>query len=147
MKDEIFKNLYNNRMLRNSTEIEKYENNLNLLSENFSEEDIINLCLTFEDKTHNTEVMFGAIHLLESLSSEVAYENTIIGIIKMYVSAPEWANIITYRILNDEFSVKMVKSIYNRMEKNISAKFKGILEAIKQDDCEKFGNSISIILG
>ena len=146
MKDEIFKNLYDNRMLSNNSEIEKYEYNLNELSTNFSEEDIIRLCLTFEDKTQNSEVMFGAIHLLESLSSELAYKNTIIGVVNMYISAPEWANIIIYRLLNDEFSVQMIKCIYNRIGKNISIKFKQILETIKKEDYDKFGKSIDVIL-
>lgn len=146
MKDEIFKYLYDNRMLSNNSEIEKYEHNLNELSTNFSEEDIIRLCLTFEDKTQNSEVMFGAIHLLESLSSELAYKNTIIGVVNMYISAPEWANIIIYRLLNDEFSVQMIKCIYNRIGKNISVKFKQILETIKKEDYDKFGKSIDVIL-
>ncbi len=146
MKDEIFKNLYDNRMLSNNSEIEKYEYNLNELSTNFSEEDIIRLCLTFEDKTQNSEVMFGAIHLLESLSSELAYKNTIIGVVNMYITAPEWANIIIYRLLNDEFSVQMIKCIYNRIGKNISIKFKQILETIKKEDYDKFGKSIDVIL-
>ncbi len=134
MKDEIFKNLYNNRMLSTNTEIENYEYNLDLLSESFSEEDIIMLCTTFDDKTCDSEVMFGAIHLLESLSSELAYENTIIGVTNMYISSPEWAKIIIYRILNDEFSVQMVNHICNRIEKNICEKFKLILETIKHDN-------------
>lgn len=146
MKDEIFKDLYDNRMLSNNSEIEKYEHNLNELSANFSEEDIIRLCLTFEDKTQNSEVMFGAIHLLESLSSELAYKNTIIGVVNMYISAPEWANIIIYRLLNDEFSVQMIKCIYNRIGKNNSVKFKQILETIKKEDYDKFGKSIDVIL-
>lgn len=146
MKDEIFKDLYDNRMLSNNSEIEKYEHNLNELSTNFSEEDIIRLCLTFEDKTQNSEVMFGAIHLLESLSSELAYKNTIIGVVNMYISAPEWANIIIYRLLNDEFSVQMIKCIYNRIGKNNSVKFKQILETIKKEDYDKFGKSIDVIL-
>lgn len=146
MKDEIFKDLYDNRMLSNNSEIEKYEHNLNELLTNFSEEDIIRLCLTFEDKTQNSEVMFGAIHLLESLSSELAYKNTIIGVVNMYISAPEWANIIIYRLLNDEFSVQMIKCIYNRIGKNISVKFKQILETIKKEDYDKFGKSIDVIL-
>ncbi len=146
MKNEIFINLYNNRMLSNNTEIEIYEHNLNLLSENFSEEDIIKLCSTFEDKTCNSEVMFGAIHLLESLSSELAYEKTIIGVVNIYISSPEWANIIIYRLLNDDFSVQMIKCIYNRIEKNIGIKFKQILETIKCADYEKFGKSIGVIL-
>ena len=146
MKDEIFKDLYDNRMLSNNSEIEKYEHNLNELSINFSEEDIIRLCLTFEDKTQNSEVMFGAIHLLESLSSELAYKNTIIGVVNMYISAPEWANIIIYRLLNDEFSVQMIKCIYNRIGKNNSVRFKQILETIKNEDYDKFGKSIDVIL-
>lgn len=146
MKDEIFKDLYDNRMLSNNSEIEKYEHNLNELSTNFSEEDIIRLCLTFEDKTQNSEVMFGAIHLLESLSSELAYKNTIIGVVNMYISAPEWANIIIYRLLNDEFSVQMIKCIYNRIGKNNSVRFKQILETIKNEDYDKFGKSIDVIL-
>lgn len=146
MKDEIFKDLYDNRMLSNNSEIEKYEHNLNELSTNFSEEDIIRLCLTFEDKTQNSEVMFGAIHLLESLSSELAYKNTIIGVVNMYISAPEWANIIIYRLLNDEFSVQMIKCIYNRIGKNNSVRFKQILETIKKEDYDKFGKSIDVIL-
>lgn len=146
MKDEIFKDLYDNRMLSNNSEIEKYEHNLNELSTNFSEEDIIRLCLTFEDKTQNSEVMFGAIHLLESLSSELAYKNTIIGVVNMYITAPEWANIIIYRLLNDEFSVQMIKCIYNRIGKNNSERFKQILETIKKEDYDKFGKSIDVIL-
>ncbi|WP_248403638.1 Imm30 family immunity protein [Butyrivibrio fibrisolvens] len=112
----------------------------------FSEEDIVNLCSTFEDKTQNSEVMFGAIHLLESLSSESAYENTIIGVVNLYTFSPGWAKIIVYRLLNDEFSVQMIKCIYNRIDKDVCAKFKLILETIKREDSEKYGKSIAVIL-
>ena len=145
-KDVIFEELYNNRMLSSNNEIENYEHNLELLSDKFSEEDIIKLCSTFEDKTCNSEVMFSAIHLLESLSSEQAYENTIIGIVNMYISSPEWANTIIYRLLNDEFSVQMIKGLYNRLPQNTNDKFKLILESIKHDDYEKYGKSIDVIL-
>lgn len=146
MKDEIFKKLYNNRMLSNNIEIETYEYNLNLLSESFSETDIIELCSTLEDNTCDTEIMFGAIHLLESLSSELAYKNLIIGVVNIYKSSPEWANIITYRLLNDDFSVQMIKDIYNRLDKNNGKKFKEILETIKEEDYEQFGKSIDVII-
>ncbi len=146
MKDQIYTELFDNRMLSTDIEIEKFEHNLELLSVDFSEEDIIGLCLTFEDKTRNSEVMFGAIHLLETLSSDLAYENTIKGVVNMFNSSPEWAKIIMYRILNDELSVQMIKKIYNRFDKNISEKFKHILEVIKMEDSEKFGKSIDEIL-
>ncbi len=146
MENRIYKELLYNRMLSTDSEIEKYKRNLELLSENFVEEDIIKLCSTFDDKTRNSEVMFGAIHLLETLSSELAYENTIIGVINIFDSSPEWAKIIVYRILNDEFSVQMIKKIYNRLELVIRDKFKLILETIKTEDYEKFGKVIDNIL-
>ena len=60
----------------------------------------------------------------------------------MLNSAPEWANIIVYRILNDNASVQMIKKIYNRLDKNVFDKFKLILEKIKKDDDERFGKII-----
>lgn len=106
----------------------------------------IELCSTFEDKTHNSEVMFSAVHLLETLSSEIAFENTIKGVVSMSNSSPEWANIIIYRCLNDEFSVQIIKKVYSRLENKISSKFKKILEEIKKDDADRFGKTVDEIL-
>ena len=61
MNKEIFMNLMNNRMLRDNDEIEGYERNLETLAGSFSEEDIIELCLTFDDKTQSAEIMYSAI--------------------------------------------------------------------------------------
>ena len=111
MNKEIFMNLMNNRMLRDNDEIEGYERNLETLAGSFSEEDIIELCLTFDDKTQSAEIMYSAIHLLETLSSKLAFEKTIIGVVRMFETSPDWASIITYRCLNDEFSVQMIKDV------------------------------------
>ena len=127
MQKEIYINLYNSRLLANNNEIEIFEQNLELLSETFNEEDIIELCSIFEDKTQNVEVMFGAIHLLETLSSEMAFENTIKGVVEMSYTSPEWAKIITYRCLNDEFAVQMINQVKNRLDIKTSDKFKEIL--------------------
>ncbi len=142
MKANIYNNLKKNCMLRDDAEIKQYEHSLELLSSDFSEDDIIDLCSTFEDNTHNHEVMFSAIHLLETLSSEMAYKKTIIGIVNMFNSSPEWAKIIVYRILNDEASVQMIKRIKYMLENKTYEKFKLILEQIKLEDYDKFGNII-----
>lgn len=147
MKDEIYKNLLNNRMLSNDKEIEIYEKNLDLLSESFSENDIVALCDTFEDKTQEMEVMFGAVHLLETLDTELAYEETIKGIVNNYREAPEWCSILVYRMINDEFSVQMLKNLIPRLDKNIMNLFRNILEIIKEEDTDKFGGIICEILG
>lgn len=146
MKNEIYNNLLTNRMLRDNNEIENYESNLALLSETFSEDDIIELCSTFEDRTYNSEVMFNAVHLLETLSSEIAFENTIIGVVGLYDTSPEWTNIIVYRCLNDDFSVQMLKKVYSRLEKKVSNQFSNILKEIKKEDSERFGKAVDEIL-
>lgn len=147
MDNEIYNNLLKNRMLRDNNEIEIYEHNLELLSETFSESDIMELCSTFEDKTHNFEVMFSAIHLLETLSSEKAFENTIIGVVSLHDTSPEWSSIIVYRCLNDDFSVQMIKKVYSRLEKKVSSQFEKILQEIKKEDSERFGKPVDEILG
>lgn len=145
MNNSIYNNLIECRFLSDCEEIEKYEQNLELLSESFSEKDIVELCLTFEDTTHNSEVMFGAIHLLETLSSELAYEETIKGVVKMYESSPEWAKIIIYRILNDDFSLQMIKKVYCRLQNIIKIQFDNILSTIKRED-SKFASYVDEII-
>ena len=126
MKKEIYTNLYNSRLLKDNTEIGTFEENLEILSETFTEEDIIELCLIFDDRTENVEVMFGAIHLLETLSSEKAFENTIKGVVEMSYKSPKWANIIIYRCLNDEFSVQMINQVKNRLDSKTRDRFEEI---------------------
>ena len=129
MNDEIYSNLLNNRMLNDNNEIAQYERGLELLAATFSENDIVELCSTFDDRTHNTEVMFSAIHLLETLSSELAFENTIVGVVNIYNTSPEWAKIIVYRCLNDEFSIKMIKTILNRLDNKVRDQFINIWDS------------------
>ena len=148
MNKEIFMNLMNNRMLRDNDEIEGYERNLETLAGSFSEEDIIELCLTFDDKTQSAEIMYSAIHLLETLSSKLAFEKTIIGVVRMFETSPDWASIITYRCLNDEFSVQMIKDVQCRdLDEKTCLEYKRILQKIKNEDPEKFGNVIDDIVG
>lgn len=146
MKKEIYTNLYNSRLLKDNNEIETFEENLEVLSETFTEEDIIELCSIFDDRTENVEVMFGAIHLLETLSSEKAFENTIKGVVEMSYKSPEWANIIIYRCLNDEFSVQMINQVKNRLDIKTGDRFKEILIGIKKEDEKRFGKVIDTII-
>lgn len=146
MKKEILENLRNNRFLNNYTEIEIFEDNLEKLAETFTETDIIELCSVFDDKTNDSEVMFGVIHLLETLSSELAFENTIKGVVLMRKEAKEWSNIIIYRCLNDDYSVSMIKNVYKNLDKDIIDSFEKQLLDIKLHDKEKFGHAIDEIL-
>ena len=128
MKKTLYNNLWNNRLLKNSNEIAIFEENLIELTENFGEDDIIELCQILDDKTDDSEVMFGIIHLLETLSTKQAFINTVIGVVKMKSRSPEWAKIIIRRCLNDEYSAKMLKEIYAILDDEIRIEFSKLLK-------------------
>jgi len=130
MKKTLYNNLWNNRLLKNSNEIAIFEENLIELTENFGEDDIIELCQILDDKTDDSEVMFGIIHLLETLSTKQAFINTVIGVVKMKSRSPEWAKIIIRRCLNDEYSAKMLKEIYAILDDEIRIEFSKLLKEL-----------------
>ena len=116
--------------MKNSNEIAIFEENLIELTENFGEDDIIELCQILDDKTDDSEVMFGIIHLLETLSTKQAFINTVIGVVKMKSRSPEWAKIIIRRCLNDEYSAKMLKEIYAILDDEIRIEFSKLLKEL-----------------
>lgn len=146
MEKTIYNNLWANRLLKNSNEIAIFEDNLTKLAETFNENDIIELCQILDNKTDDSEVMFGIIHLLETLSTEQALINTVIGVVKMKSMSPEWANIIIYRCLNDEYCVGMIREIYVTLDDEIRTEFSKLLKEIKKEDEEIFGKAVSEIL-
>lgn len=146
MEKTLYDNLWTNRLLKNSNEIAIFEDNLTKLAETFNEDDIIELCQILDDKTDDSEVMFGIIHLLETLSTKQAFINTVIGVVKLKSMSREWANIIIYRCLNDEYSVGMIREIYVTLDDEIRTEFSELLKEIKKEDEERFGKTISEIL-
>lgn len=145
MNQELYTTLYENRLLKNVTEVTIFEKNLNKLAENFKEEDIVELCEILDDNTKDREVMFGVIHLLETLSSENAFRNTIEGIVKIKNHSPEWAKTIMYRCLNDLFSIEMINKILSTLPKAIKDSFYELLMEINAEDEQIFGDAIKSI--
>lgn len=124
MDDGILKALHRCRMLRTDEEVENYERNLEILAETFSEDDVAELLSTFEDDAEDFEVMFGAVHLLESVSSEKAYEKFIEGVVENRHENPEWMKTLTRRCLNDEFSAREIGRAAPRLRKETADGFR-----------------------
>ena len=146
MEKELINQLYNNRLLRNRQEIEKFEEGLDMASEAIQEDDISELCSIFDDNTMDDEVMFGLVHLIEIFSSEKAFKSTVLGIGKMIKISPYWARIIIYRCLNDDFSRKMLKNAIDNADTDLKQKIKLLLYDIKNEDYDKFGALIDEIM-
>ena len=143
MNQTLYTKLYKNRLLKNNVQISAFEECLNQLADDFKEDDIIELCQILDDDTMEFEVMFGVIHLLETLSSEEAFVSTIQGIHKIKKHSPIWAKTITYRCLNDEFSIEMINKILPTLHKEIKDGFYDLLSDIKAEDEQRFGDAIN----
>ncbi|MBQ2982996.1 MAG: hypothetical protein IJD58_12905 [Lachnospiraceae bacterium] len=146
MNKKIIQELYENRLLSSNEEFERFENSLNKMAEVIKEDDIFELCKVFDDNTRDDEMMFGLIHLIETFSSEKAFENTVLGVVNMMETAMNWAKIIIYRCLNDDFSKDMLKNAIIKADYQVNQSIVSLLYVIKQEDGEKFGSAIDYIL-
>lgn len=146
MKKELLNQLYSNRLLRNTEELVKFEEYLSVASEIAKEDDIIELCSVFDDNTMDDEVMFGLIHLIETFSSERAFELTILGVSNMMKNAFNWAKIIMYRCLNDDFSRGMLKNAISFVDIQTRQIIVSMLHNIKEEDYDKFGTLVDEVL-
>lgn len=146
MNKKIIQELYENRLLSSNEEFERFENSLNKMAEVIKEDDIFELCKVFDDNTRDDEMMFGLIHLIETFSSEKAFENTVLGVVNMMETAMNWAKIIIYRCLNDDFSKDMLKNAIIKADYQVNQSIVSLLYVIKQEDEEKFGSAIDYIL-
>lgn len=147
MHEKLLEQLYNNRLLRTKEELEGFEKNLNELSEVIEENDILELCTIFDDKTKDDEIMFGLLHLIESFSSERAFRLTVMGVSQMLENARNWAKIVIYRCLNDDYSRAMLKKAIESVDVQTQKVAESLLDCIKKEDYNKFGMFIDDILG
>lgn len=144
--NEIIEVLYKNRLLSTNDEYTNFEKALSDLSDVIKEEDIPYLCKVFDDNTYDEEMMFGLIHIMELFSSERAFELTIIGIANMLENAINWAKIIIYRCLNDDFSRDMLKIAIKKANVKEKQMVVSLLNTIKCEDNDRFGAVIDTII-
>ncbi|GLF90664.1 hypothetical protein Saga11_19230 [Bacillus safensis] len=142
--------LKNNRLLRDESEIKKFEiaieSILNLQNVNHIEI----LCQGFDDSTENDEVMFGLIHAIESydnlVSSEISLEVLAKSIPKMIPHAKEWLKILHKRILNHESSRDIYKKIILTLNIDTQKYIVSQLNSIKEKNPVRFEESVNSIL-
>jgi hypothetical protein len=104
--DEETKKLINNRLMLNNMQINAFEEAMaNIFSLN-DVNHIEKLCLGFDDKTEQDDVMFGLIHSIEAYDKTFGMEestNKFISASKnLTPHATNWLDIMLIRYLNDD---------------------------------------------
>lgn len=142
--------LKNNRLLRDESEVEKFEKSIENILDMEDVNSIEILCQGFDDLTENDEVMFGLIHAIESydkiVSSEISLKVLANSIPKMLPHAKEWLKILHKRILNHEPSSHIYKEIIPTLNNDIQKYIVSQLNSIKERNPSRFEESVNSIL-
>lgn len=142
--------LKSNRLLRDESEVEKFENTIENILALKDVNHIEILCQGFDDLTENDEVMFGLIHAIESydkiVSSEISLKVLANSIPKMLPHAKEWLKILHKRILNHEPSRNIYKKIIPSLNNDIQKYIVSLLISIKEKNPNRFEENVNSIL-
>jgi hypothetical protein len=133
--------LRQNRMLISGIEVSAFEKALKDLAATPQAADVKELLLVFADECEHQEVMWGLLHFIESLGMERNLEGLVDALPSMLQGAPEWAEIIHCRILNDETYTAYYKDLLSALPESKRAVVETVLGRIKEKDAE-FGPTI-----
>ena len=125
--------LRTNRLMRLKEEIFAFDNALIELAENPQGTDLQELHLILDDNCEQPEVMWGLVHFLESFDAKEQLQALLNVIPQLVISAPEWTEIIHYRILNHE----PTRFLYQDMLKFSDSNTQQIVSKILSDIAQK----------
>lgn len=146
VKDELTK-LYNSRFLRNTEEIEVFENAIQKIVELQDAKLISKMCRCFDDKCEDIEVMYGLVHAIEIFEGEEYFEQVIIATKDMLQTSKMWVRTIYYGILNDEPSRKIfINVLKNKVDNSNRTMVISLLEQIKDEKPKIFTDSVNEVI-
>lgn len=146
VKDELTK-LYNSRLLRNTEEIEVFENAIQKIVELQDSKLISKMCRCFDDKCEDIEVMYGLVHAIEIFEGEEYFEQVIIATKDMLQTAKMWVRTIYYGIFNDEPSRKIfINVLKNKVDNSNRTMVISLLEQIKDEKPKIFTDSVNEVI-
>ena len=119
--------------MRSREEVLAFDDALNELAKNTHGVDLEELHLVLDDKCSEQEAMWGLIHVLESFDAREQLQALLNVIQKLVISAPEWTEVIHYRIFNDE----PTRLLYQEMLKTVDLNTRQIVIKILEDVARK----------
>ena len=122
-----------NKLMRSKEEVLAFDNALTELAQNPQDVDLEELHLILDDNCSQQEVMWGLVHFLESFDAKEQLQALLNVIQKLVISAPEWTDIIHYRIFNH----KPTRFLYQDMLKSVDFKTQQVVTKILEDIARK----------
>lgn len=149
-KENLASKLYNNRLMKTDKEIENFQQALSLLHASKTIENIVYFCQTFDDKTHEHEVMFSMVHAIEHyddiLGQQVTISTLLDCIHMMMASAPDWLEVLILRHLNNDNAREALVTEVIQKNDAIKTVIKEVIHKLIQRNPEKFKQSGNKVL-
>lgn len=134
MRDnDLMSTLKANKLMRSREEVLAFDNALTELAESTADVNLEELHLVFDDNCEHEEVMWGLVHFLESFDASQQLQALLNVVQKLAVSAPEWTEIIHYRIFNDEPTRFLYQDMLRSADLNTQQLVTKILEDIARE--------------
>lgn len=150
-REELRKQLIENRLMQDYEETELFEEAMNKLYEENNLENIKYYCEAFDDSTGHYEVMFEMIHGIENydqvFTPEKATEKLINSVQYFNSNSKEWQEVLFLRIINNPTSRELLKNLLIICYDKESKKFIiGILKRIIERNRAKFEENVNYVL-
>ncbi|GGA03408.1 Imm30 family immunity protein [Okeania sp. KiyG1] len=130
----LIKILQENRLMKTPQEINLFEETLEKIAQHPSDDSLKDLHMILDDNCQHPEIMFSLVHFLEDFDPQKQIQAFIEVIPQLMNSAPEWAKIIHYRIINDESACKLYQnSLELANQKTPHFLYQLLLESVKNN--------------
>ncbi|MBV6627790.1 MAG: hypothetical protein KI793_33520 [Rivularia sp. (in: Bacteria)] len=111
-KKEIINTLRKNAKLEKREDALHFDETLAKLAEiELSKLDIIELMMILDDNNPHQEVLWGLLHFIESVDSEIFIQALFECTQKLLKKAPEWTQLFYIRLLNNQEARSMLKTM------------------------------------
>ena len=105
---------------------------LEKIAQHPNDDNLKDLHLILDDNCQHPEIMFSLVHFLEDFDLQKQIQVFIEVIPQLMSTAPEWAKIIHYRIINDESACKIYQnSLELANQKTPHFLYQLLLESVK----------------
>lgn len=137
--------LVNARKLSSTEDYLSFENALQELQGNICINDIYQMSKVFCDDTGDEEVMFGLVHLIETLVGE-EYLKCIALCSPDMIEAHDWAMTLNKRIINSPLYFEQYIRVIKGLETDNKMKILELLNDLKNDNPKRFSEKVDIII-
>ena len=139
--------LHESRLLSTREEFNRFEDAIARLASVDDYRITRGLSQAFDDGTHEEEVMFGLVHLIEHFQGEDALKALAQAIPGMIPQATDWAKLLHKRILNHAESRSLYNSVLRAIDPSTRDVIVALLRDIARESPDRFKAHVEDVIG